>query len=112
MRYSHHTSTEENDIRKRNEKGFAMVNWFTMYFVFVVVSIVGVYGTLFTGNFWYTEAGALQQLQRERPAVTELVKTQRNIWDYSVIYVTENGEEKTYFLDTDVLWNYEFTAVP
>lgn len=75
----------------------------------IVAVIIGV-GTLAKGNFWYTAEGAFNELKIDHPEATELLKDKRNIWGYSVITVMEAGQQKEYYLNTNVLWNYEFHA--
>lgn len=70
--------------------------------IFVLLEI-----TIIMGNQWYTEAGALKQIQVEHPTATEIIDTQRNLWKYSVITVKEKGVSKTYYLDSNIFFNYE-----
>lgn len=93
------------------QKGFTLIELLiVMAVIFVIVIFFGVllYGTLLKGNFWYTEDGVLKALQFEHPQVEKVLKTTRNLWDYSEIIVQEGGERKTYYLDTNILGNYEF----
>lgn len=95
----------------RNQKGFTLIEImivFAICFIIGVVFIAGIYRTLLKGNFWYTDEGVLKALQFERPNVTKILKTERNAWDYSRIIVQEEDFQKIYYLDTNILFNYEF----
>jgi len=91
---------------------------FTLTELLIVVAIigillVGVYGigisAICRGNFWYSDDGVLRELKVDHPKVTEVLKTKRNVFAKSVITVKENGVNHDYCLDTNVLWNYEFS---
>jgi hypothetical protein len=95
----------------RKQKGFTLVNLGLSLLVIIVslLFFIGViYGTLFKGNFWYTEDGVLQVLKLGNPKVEKVLRSKRNVWDYLEIVVQEEGVRKTYFLDTGFLWNYYF----
>jgi len=93
----------------RSEKGFTLVE---LIIVIIVVAIIVVFAILFIngilkGNQWYTEDGVLKSIQFEHPEVTEILKTERNIFDKSVIYVKEGGINRVYLLDSNILFNYK-----
>lgn len=94
---------------KRN-RGFTLIE---LLLVIVCVLIIGVWilgiKIICQGNFWFSEEGALREFKIDHPAVTEIIKTKRHVFDKSVITVKENGETRDYCLDSDVLWNYEFS---
>jgi len=94
----------------KNNKGFTLIELIIVVVImFIVVGFfgIGVIGTGIMGNQWYTEAGTLRKIQLEHPAVTEILDTQRNVWSYSVITVKENGINKKYYLDSNILFNYK-----
>ncbi|MDP3769339.1 MAG: hypothetical protein Q8R40_00150 [bacterium] len=68
-------------------------------------------GAVMMGNVWYTQEGVLQKIRLQHPETTEIVDTQRNIFAYSVITVKEGETVKKYYLDTDILFNYELHEV-
>ena len=95
-------------MKKRSEHGSVFVAALTIIvagFLFYGMAYV----TIAKGNFWYTDAGAFRQLQAEHPQVTELVKTERSVFDYSRITVREGDAQKTYLLNTNILFNYSFS---
>lgn len=61
------------------------------------------------GNFWYSNDSVLRELRANHPKVTEVLKTKRNVFAKSVITVKEDGIDHDYCLDTNILWNYEFS---
>lgn len=61
------------------------------------------------GNFWYSDDSVLRELKANHPKVTEVLKAKRNIFAESVITVKEDGVDRDYCLDTNILWNYEFS---
>lgn len=83
--------------------------------VMAIIAIIG--GILFfvfakivcQGNFWYTEKSVLEELKVDYPQISSILKTKRNFFDDSVIIVREADENKTYCLDTDAMWNYDFS---
>lgn len=97
---------------KHQQKGFTLVELITVVIIIMIIGLVfgaGVYGTIIKGNFWYTEAGVLRELQLNHPRVEKILKSTRNNWDYSEFLVhKEDDTRATYYLDTDVFWNYEF----
>jgi len=74
----------------------------------LVVGILGV-GFIGRGNFWYSNDGVLRELIVDHPKVTEFLKGKRNVFAKSVITVKEDGVDQDYCLDTNILWNYEFS---
>ncbi len=95
-------------LRKNN--GFTLVELLiSMVFVGIIVGWFLCYLVLGKGNFWYTEEGVLKELRVTRPNVTEIVKTQRNVFSKSVITVKEDGAIRDFCLDSDIFWNYEFS---
>ncbi len=97
---------------KRGEKGFTLLELLIVVATIMVVSVVvvgGVYGTLFTGNFWFTEDGVLRELRANHPEVVQIVHIQRNIWGYSIIETADgNGNRNSFQLDSNILFNYSF----
>ena len=94
---------------KRNE-GFTLIE---LLIVIVIVGVLVVWmlgaKVICQGNFWYSDDGVLRELKADHPKVTELLKTKRNVFAKSIITVKEGGVNHDYCLDTDVLWNYEFS---
>jgi len=87
-----------------NGKGFILIE---LLITIALIVIVVIWGLSIGGNQWFTEETVLRKLRAEHPNVTEIVDTQRNIWNYSEIKVKENGKLKTYLLDSNILFNYE-----
>jgi prepilin-type N-terminal cleavage/methylation domain-containing protein len=91
-------------------------NGFTLIELLIVIAIVGilggyvlVIGIICKGNYWYSEDSALRELKADHPKVTEIIKSKRNVFRKSIITVKEYGVNHDYCLDTNVLWNYEFS---
>lgn len=106
-------------MKTNKQKGFTLVELLIVAFTFFLVAVVGVVGfytTLIKGNFWYSEDGVLRELRVDYPKVERVLKTTRNVFSDSEIVVAEEGKEKTYYLDSDILWNYQFrqkeTSIP
>ena len=71
-----------------------------------LIGILGLYCTIAKGNFWYTEQGVLRELQIENPGIARIMKVKTGVIDYTEITVQNNdGSTKTYYLDSDVLFN-------
>jgi len=94
----------------KNSKGFTL---FELLAVIIMISCFA--GVVFqavamvTGNFYFTERGILKELKVSHPTVSEILSTKRNIYSNSQIMVLENGEKKTYCLDSSILFNYFFS---
>ena len=73
----------------------------------IVVGVIAC-GFLGSANFWYTEEGVLKALQFTHPGVTAIRWSQRNIYNYSEVFVNEDGRPNAYLLDSNVLFNYTF----
>ena len=102
--------------RITGEEGFTMTEIFTVFFIIFLIGavcVVGFYGALCKGNFWYMEQSVERALQVDQPSA-KVLKSERNIFAYSKILVQAGvGKEVvryTVCLDSDVLWNYEFYA--
>ena len=97
---------------QKNERGFTLLKLIEIFLVLAVIAVVfwgGIFLTICAGNYWYTEDGALRELQINHPNVTEIVKTTRNVIPDSVITVRESGELHNYCLDSNILFNYKFS---
>jgi len=101
--------------KKQNEKGFTLIE------LLIVISIICIFAftiiggiTIIRGNFYWSSNSAFAQLQEENPAASKLLmsKTERNVWKYSKIAVMENGQPKTYCLDTNILFDHKFLNCP
>lgn len=100
---------------RRTNSGFTLIELLVVVLVFFVITFGGYYlllRTICKGNFWFTEEGVMRELRAERQKVSALLKTERNILDPSVITVREDGEAKKYYLDSDLLFNYNFSDQP
>ena len=97
--------------RNRSKSGFTLIELLIVVVILVIVIgylalYLGLICGIAMGNYWVSDEGALKAVQVDNPEVTEVVKIQRNIWDYSVVTVkNEFGKNVEFLLDTDVLWN-------
>lgn len=82
--------------------------FFAASFIVIAVVMTIFWLTIVMGNFWYTKPGALEQLKNENPGIERIVRSERRIWRKSVFTVKENGQTRTFLLDTNILWNYKF----
>jgi hypothetical protein len=62
--------------------------------------------SLTMANIYFTRSGVLKAIQAENPGATEVLETYRNLVDYSIIIVKENGRHQAYLLDTNMLFSY------
>ncbi|HBI25424.1 MAG: hypothetical protein UT41_C0001G0464 [Candidatus Wolfebacteria bacterium GW2011_GWC2_39_22] len=90
----------------RNCKGYTLIELIIVIVIalIVVVNVV----VIPTNNAWWTSDGVLKELRVDHPTITEVIKTKRNLFSYSEITVHEGGQVITYFLDSNVLFNYTF----
>jgi hypothetical protein len=97
-------------MRKRNT-GYTLIELITVVMI-AVIGIIAVvwFGAIGSGNYWYTESGVLRELRIDHPNVTEIVKTTRNVFADSVITVNEDGAVHNYCLNSNILFNYEFSV--
>jgi len=77
--------------------------------LFVKIAVLVIF---LAGNMWFTDSGVLRELQIDHPEIQNLRKTERHPWDYSKIRVmNDDGTESCYYLDTNILFNYEFRKI-
>jgi len=99
-------------MRKSVQRAFTLMELLIVVaIVAVLVLAVGVLGigVIASGNEWYGEESAMRQLTAEQPTVDKLIKTERNVFAYSVFYVVnKDGKSEQWCLDSNVLFNYEF----
>lgn len=89
---------------------------FTVFKLFIAVSTVFlsyflslcIYA-IFLGNLYCTQSSVLNTLQIDHPKITRVLKIDRNIFTYTIVY-TENtdGYISKYFLNSSILFNYRF----
>lgn len=76
--------------------------------VCMIAGAIGFVGMVMMSNAWYVEDGVLSKLKAEHPKVKRMrvIRSERNIFDYSVIFVDEDGQRKSYLIDTNALSRY------
>ena len=92
---------------KRAQSGVTLIELLITISVAIMV-VFGLIGLGFMGNCWYTESGVERQIMAEKTGVTKVIKTTRNIFAYSRVLVKEDGTQKTYCLNSNILANYTF----
>jgi len=107
---------EQGEVAVRklgNQDGFTSVE--LLFVVVIILSIVGfiwgvVANAILAGNFWYTEEGVLRDIQIDHPGIMEVIRSERNVYDDSVITVKNDaGSRFTFTLDSDIFFNYVIT---
>ncbi|MFW9880764.1 MAG: type II secretion system protein [Candidatus Thorarchaeota archaeon] len=92
-----------------NKKGYTLVEILIVIACIAIVALVNIgVIALACGNYWYTEEGVERQLKIDHPNITRVLRTQRNVFSFSVITVEEDGRRVEYCLDTGIFFNYEF----
>lgn len=77
-------------------------------FAVTILLFAGVYGTLMTGNFWFTEEGVLKEIRLNEPAAKTVLTSKRAVWDDSEVTVElEDGSRKVFRFGSNMLFNYE-----
>ncbi len=93
----------------RKKDGYTLIELsIVIAIIAIMIGLLSIFVIACKGNFWYTEAGVLKELQIDHPNVIRVLKTEKNIFDESVITVKEGDAIKDYCLDTSIIWNYEF----
>ncbi len=83
------------------------IQWLCCAMVLLLLGFV-----LLAGNHWFSSASVLQHIQWTEPSAKQ-VAYHRSVFKKSIIYVRmEDGTQKKYLLDTDILFNYELREVP
>ncbi|MFC1720749.1 prepilin-type N-terminal cleavage/methylation domain-containing protein [Patescibacteria group bacterium] len=104
---------EMKNLPKRST-GFTLVELIIVIVIIVIVVLGGyvfLMKTVCQGNFWFSGSSVLRELQLNHPNVVKVLKTERNVFDNSVITVEDKeGVRQKHCLDTDILWNYDFPA--
>ena len=63
--------------------------------------------TTLKGNYWYSDEGVLEAIQLNNPNIDSILKSTRNITDYSVILTKDTDNSKhVFYLETDIFTNY------
>jgi len=68
----------------------------------------GLLAMICSANIWYGIDGIQARLMTEGHNVTSVVSTDRNFIKYSRITVVEDGQEKIYLIDANILAVYTF----
>lgn len=92
----------------KNNDGFTLIELLIAIAISWVLTAMSI-GIIICGNFWYSDDDVFRELKTDHPQITELLKTECNIFAKSVITVKENGINHKYCLDSDVLRNYKFS---
>lgn len=97
-------------MRQKSRKGFTLVELvIVIVFIMMLLVIPAIFGVI-CGNYWYTEAGVLHDLQVDHPEITSVVKTERHVFSDSVITVETAKGRQVYYLDTNVMTNHKFST--
>ena len=97
---------------RQNVRGFTLIELLT-FFLICCVACFGFVGAGFMSNAWYGENGVAREIVVTRPEVKRVLLTKRSIYAYSRVTVElVDGKQKTYCLDTNILWNYTFLECP
>lgn len=93
-------------MRKRNGQLGATLFEFGIVLFLVIAFCIAV-PTCLMGNMWYTDKGVLSDIRAGDPSVISIVKTQRNVWRCSKIYVEKCDRKRVlYELDSNILFSY------
>ena len=95
-------------MKFRDQKGFTLIDLaICVVMVLVVISIFSMGIMIIKGNFWYTEAGVLNDIRIDHPEASQVLRSHNNIVNYSTFEIENNdGTRAIYELDTNVLFNY------
>lgn len=89
----------------KNEKGCSLAE--LLIIIILLIAIWHICAALFCGNYWFRQEGVLKKIQVEHPNATKVIDSTINILDDSEIVVMQDGKPKTYYLDTNIFWNYK-----
>jgi len=98
--------------KAKGQAGFTLIELVIIVgLIGIVVVGLGVIKTGLMGNYWWTEAGVVEQLQEENPdaGVSSMYNsgTHRNVWGSSEIVVNTSEGRMTCELDANILFDYE-----
>jgi len=93
-------------------KGFTLVELIICFMlvdvVFIGIAYCLVGRTIICGNFYISETKALKVISASEPEFNEVVLLKRGAWSYAEATAkAENGFQKVFYLDTDILQNCE-----
>jgi len=101
-------------MKSGNQRGFTVIELLVVIVVVVMICFAGILAlAVSSGNFWYTEDGVLRSL-KARDMVSQnatILETRRHVFDYTDIYVYEpsTDEKLVFYLDSDILFDYDFS---
>lgn len=98
-------------LRSRRS-GMSLVEMLVVLVILLAIAFVGfylvVYCTIFAGNFWIQESGALKEVQKNHPEAVSVVDLDRSIWSATKVEVeNQDGTRSTYWIDTSILQDHE-----
>lgn len=93
-------------MKKNSQDGFTLVELIFTLIILVILVVLPM--VLCTGNFWFTDNGALCAIQVDYPEASRVLATQRNIFQPSVVTVeNKDGSKTKYYLESDIFFNYD-----
>lgn len=95
----------------RKDYGFTTVEMFVLIFMILgLIVFLSFWGSVAMGNFWCSQESIETSLTVDYPEVSKVLKVDRAWIGYTTVHAeNQDGSRVTYNLDTNILFNYEFS---
>ena len=106
-------SVKLKSVRPKMMRAFTLVElMITIVLITFIGGVVGLglIGAVCKGNEWFTPEGVLMELKNQDPNIIDVVTYKRKVYRKSVVTAKlKNGALREYYLDSNILFNYELT---
>lgn len=77
-------------------------------YISILMLTVTFWVVLVSSNMWYTKNSVLNDIKSKYPEISNVLQINRNLLSYSEIIVQEGEKINTYYLDSNLFFDYKF----